>query len=185
MWPRWGGRDKGCSWLQSLSWGVSLVAGGDFLLRSAEIPRLSWGPGPGLSCSLDLGIRGHGCGFGAGLLLPKGFTTVKFCPLLLLLTLGETLLVRAAVELGPFQQPTSLEETLIKCLSASGETQDPSPPLEGAHPCCLWEPGCHCWTPIAPATASGFFATLCSPPGVCSPLLFQPVVLRFLPGCFP
>lgn len=134
------------------------------------------GLGSAHSCSFALGIRGHGCGFGPGLLLPKGFTTVEFCPSLLPLTLGETLLVRAAVELGPFQQPTSLEETLIKCLGASGETQDPSPPLEGAPPCCLWEPGCHCWTPIAPATASGFLLHFVCHPGsahlCCSSLLF-------------
>lgn len=58
--------------------------------------------------------------------------TVEFCPSLLLLTVGEPLLTRAAIELGPFLHLISLGGTLTICPGASGETQYPDVfPLSG------------------------------------------------------
>lgn len=60
--PGWGGGGKGCSWLQPLSWEVTLVAGWGFLLESAErLQDLAGGQGlsSALSCLLSWAIGGE------------------------------------------------------------------------------------------------------------------------------
>lgn len=119
---------------------------------------LSWGSGPGLSPlsqSPSWDQRSDGCGFGARLLLPGGLTTVQFCPSLVLLTVGEPLFVRAAVELGDlFNIRPHWERPSSTAWMPQGKPRIPSIP-EGSTSLLLVEPTCHCPAQLFSSADSG------------------------------
>lgn len=121
-----------------------------------------------------------------------------FCPSQLLLIVGERLLARAAVELGPLNARSHWKGLSLSAQVPQGETQHLKPlPLWREHlPAVAAQPLCFlplfqdyvlhfnptpCVCPDTPQLLIwlwSFCYTL--PPWVCSPLLFQPAPPRFL-----
>lgn len=89
-------------------------------------------------------------------------------PPLTVSTVSEALLLRAAIELGPYQRPNLMEMThhLLGCLKGKARTLVPSPHFKGVHLGCLQKPGCHCPAPLFSVAASSFLLHFYTAPRV-------------------
>lgn len=125
--------------------GCSLLAGG-FSLGKGRGTMGFWlgdeGLGSPLVFFLAVGTEGEqmGAAAAAGRLYWHWRVQPLYCPSLVM---GEPLLVRVAIELGPFQHPTSLRRTLtltlFRCTRGKTRTPNPVPCMEGASPGCFWQ----------------------------------------------